>query len=44
MAKVLLEQEYSVYESPKIDVVELSTLDIVCGSPEGGDEYNNDWM
>ncbi len=42
MASILLEQERSVYEAPKIDLIEVATQDVVCAS-EGGDNWG-DWM
>jgi len=41
---ILLEQGLSIYETPKIDVVEIATQDIVTTSPEGGDSFNGGWI
>lgn len=41
------EPEILIYESPKIDVIELTSKDIVClsggVSSEGGGEFNGGW-
>lgn len=44
----ILGLENSMYESPKIDVIELTSKDIVCLSTsdvgnEGGGEFNGGW-
>ena len=41
---IFLEQERSIYETPKIDVVQITAQDVVRTSPEGGDEWNGGWI
>ena len=45
-SSIYFEQEYSEYESPKIDVIKLTTRDVVCLSEpehEGGAGYDDNW-
>ncbi len=43
MAKEIIQQERSIYETPKVEVMTFSALDIVCLSKENGEEDNGAW-